>query len=180
MCFSAAMINRIMKPRAAALAFAAPLLFAAPALADTGHSKKRVNGSISVQTQNGNLHFGYNNRGYSSIGYSTHRRVGQNRYGVDQRQLRQQAIRVCRRAIRNEAYQSGFRDVDFDDGRYAEPIGPHGFRVTFNEVEFEGRRRDIERPVTCIVRRGDQVREIYGIPQPRSRGSHQGRRSYHK
>ena len=166
-----------MKPRAAALALAAPLLFAAPALADHGKSGKRVTGSISVQTGNGALHFGYTNRGHGTIGYSGHRHHSYNRYQSN-RQANRQAIRACRRAIRAEADYLGFRDVDFDDGRYAEQIGPRGFRVTFNEVEFETRRRDIERPVTCIVRRGDQVREIYGIPQRGQRGHRRGHYGY--
>ena len=167
-----------MKPRAAALALAAPLLFAAPALADHGNSGKRVTGSISVQTGNGALQFNVDNRGYGSVGYNTNRRYGQNGHYGDQREYRQmkrRAIRACRRAIREEAHYRGFRDIDFDDGRYAEQIGPRGFRVTFNEVEFETRRRDIERPVTCIVRRGDQVRDIRGIP---TRGQRHRNRGY--
>ncbi|NQY13389.1 MAG: hypothetical protein HRT81_05955 [Henriciella sp.] len=171
------MINRIMQPRAAALALAAPLLFAAPALADHGKSNKRVSGSITVQTGNGALHFGYRDRGYGHVGYSNGRYYGYSDRRTN-RQIKRRAIRACRQAIKSEAYHLGFRDVDFDDGRYAEQIGPRGFRVTFNEVEFEGRRRDFERPVTCIVRRGDQVREIYGIPQRgqryRNRGHHGG------
>ena len=180
------MINRIIKPRAAALALAAPLLFAAPAVADHGKSNKRVTGSISVQTDNGALHFGYSDRGYGTVGYSSHRHYGHSdRYGYSdrraRRQLKRRAIRACRRAIRDEAHYLGFRDVDFDDGRYAEQIGPRGFRVTFNEVEFEGRRRDFERPVTCIVRRGDQVRQIYGIPQRGQRHRNRGHRGgYYK
>jgi len=181
------MINRIMKPRVAALALAAPLLFAAPALADNGHSGKRVTGSISVQTGNGALQLNVNNRGYGTVGYSTNRRYGHNGHYGNQRadrQLKRQAIRACRSAIRQEARHRGFRDVDFDDGRYAERIGPNGFRVTFNEVEFETRRRDIERPVTCIVRRGDQVRDIRGIPVRGQRGHNRGNRgnrgSYYK
>ena len=170
------MINRIMKPRAAALALAAPLLFAAPALADNGHSGKRVTGSISVQTGNGALQLNVNNRGYGTVGYSTNRSYGNQRA---HRQLKRQAIRACRSAIRQEARHRGFRDVDFDDGRYAERIGPRGFRVTFNEVEFETRRRDIERPVTCIVRRGDEVRDIRGIPNRGQRGQN-NRRGYYK
>lgn len=177
------MINRIMKPRAAALALAAPLLFAAPALADNGYSGKRVTGSISVQTGNGALQFNVDNRGYGTVGYSTNRRYGHNGHYGNQRanrQMKRQAIRACRRAIQDEAHYRGFRDVDFDDGRYAEQIGPQGFRVTFNEVEFETRRRDIERPVTCIVRRGDQVRDIRGIPHRNNRGHNRGHRGYYK
>jgi len=168
-----------MKPRAAALALAAPLLFAAPALADNGYSGKRVTGSISVQTGNGALQLNVDNRGYGNVGYSTNNRYGHNGHYGNQRvnrQMKRRAIQACRRAIRDEAHYLGFRDVDFDDGRYAERIGPRGFRVTFNEVEFESRRRDIERPVTCIVR-NDQVRDIRGIPVRGQRGNNRDHRS---
>lgn len=162
-----------MKSRAAALALAAPLLFAAPALADNGKANKRVTGGITVQTGNGALHFGVGHNGYSSVGYTTKRYNGYNtRYNSrhTNRQAKRQAIQACRQAIRQEAHHRGFRDIDFDDGRYAERIGPRGYRVTFNEVEFENRRRDIERPVTCIVRGGDRVSDIRGIPNTRNRG----------
>lgn len=176
-------MNRIMNPRAAALALAAPLLFAAPALADHGKSSKRVTGSVAVQTDNGGLYLNFGDRAYGSVGYSTSYRHGHRGYYGDRhnyRQMKRRAIRACRRAIRDEAHYLGFRDVDFDDGRYAEQIGPRGFRVTFNEVEFERRGRDFERPVTCIVRRGDQVREIYGIPRRGHRGHYRGHRGYYK
>ena len=52
------MMKSVMKPRAAALALAAPLLFAAPALADHGPSGKHIAGGVSVQTGNGTLQFG--------------------------------------------------------------------------------------------------------------------------
>ncbi len=175
------MMKDVMKPRAAALALAAPLLFTAPALADHGNTSKTVSGAISIQTENGGLYLNIGDRGYRSIGYRTNRHYGygDRYYGHRElRQMKRRAIRACRRAIRAEADYLGFRDVDFDDGRYAEQIGPRGFRVTFNEVEFEGRRRDLERPVTCIVRRGDQVREIYGIPQRGHRGHRRGQRGH--
>lgn len=173
------MMKRIMKPRAAALALAAPLLFAAPALADHGKSAKSVSGGITVATGNGALHLSIGDRGYGSIGYRTNQRYyGHNDYYRGDRRARRTAVRACRRAIRDEAHYLGFRDVDFDDGRYVEQIGPRGFRVTFNEVEFETRRRDIERPVTCIVRRGDEVRRLDGIPTPR-RHNHNHRRGYY-
>ena len=167
-------MKRIMSPRAAALALAAPLLIAAPAFADHGKSSKHITGGVTVHTGNGALHFGVGHHGYGSIGYSTRRSYGYDNYRYNDRynnrQAKRQAIRACRRAIVNEANYLGFRDVDFDDGRYAEQIGPRGYRVTFNEVEFEGFRRDFERPVTCIVRGGDQVRDIRGIPIPGKRG----------
>jgi hypothetical protein len=173
------MMKRVMKPRAAALALAAPLLFAAPALADHGKSSARVNGNVSIQTGNGGLYLNVGDRGYGSIGYSTRSYNHRGYRGDGYRQMKRRAIRACRQAIRNEAYYLGFRDVDFEHGRYAEQIGPRGFRVTFNEVEFEGRRRDFDRPVTCIVRRGDQVRDIRGIPVPGKRG-HRNHRGYYK
>ncbi|MEO1405034.1 MAG: hypothetical protein AAFV54_00905 [Pseudomonadota bacterium] len=159
-----------MSTRAAALALAAPLLFAAPALADHGKSGKRVTGGVTIQTGNGALQIGLSNQGYSSIGYTSNYRYGHSGYRLNNREAKRVAVRACRRAIRREASYLGFRDVDFDDGRYAERIGPRGYRVTFNEVEFEGFRRDFERPVTCIVRGGDQVRDLRGIPIPGKRG----------
>lgn len=167
------MIKRIMTPRAAALALAAPLLFAAPALADHGPSGKRVSGGITFTTGNGALTLNVGHHGYGAVGYNTNQRYyGQNDYRRADRRARRTAIRACRAAIRNEAHYRGFHDVDFDDGRFVDQIGPRGFRVTFNEVEFETRRRDIERPVTCIVRRGDVVKHLDGIPYPRRNRQH--------
>lgn len=155
------------------LALAAPLLITLPALADNGHSKgKRTNATISI----GNGHSGFtistSNRGYSNHGYRTNRGYRLNEWGQTRhevKQMKRYAAQQCRRAIKGEAYNIGFRDVDFDDGRRVSQIGPRGFRVTFNEVEFETRRRDIERVVTCTVRRG-QVRRVEGIPQRGQRG----------
>lgn len=168
-----------MTPRAAALALAAPLLFTLPALAHHDKPNKQVTGGITVQTGNGALHFNVGRHGHSSIGYSSNRRYANNTYRAGNREAKRRAVQACRRAIRNEANYLGFRDVDFDDGRYVEQIGRRGYRVTFNEVEFETRRRDIERPVTCIVRGGDQVRDLHGIPQRGQRG-HNNRNGYYK
>ena len=185
------MMKRIMKPRAAALALAAPLLLTAPALADHGKSSKSVNGTISVQTENGGLYLNIGDQGYRSYGYNTRRHspygYGHDGYYVNDwgqtkrevRRLKRRAIRACRAAIRDEAHYRGFHDVDFEDGRRARQIGPKGFRVTFHEVEFEGRRRDIDRQVTCVVRRGDHVKRLEGLPSPRGRG-YNDRRGYSK
>ena len=163
-----------MTTRAAVLALAAPLLITLPALAQNGHSKgKRTNATISIGNGHSGITISTSNRGYSNHGYRTNRGYSNNRgYRLNEwgqtrqqvRQLKRQAAQQCRRAIKGEAYNVGFRDVDFDDGRRVRQFGPGGFRVTFNEVEFETRRRDIERVVTCTVRRG-QVRRIEGIPQ---------------
>lgn len=181
-----------MTTRAAVQALAAPLLLTAPALADKGHSKgKRANATISIGNGHSGITVSTSNRGYNAYGYNRsygHSNRGYNRgyrYGVNEwgqtrrevKQLKRQAIRACRQAIRQEANYKGFRDVDFDDGRRAYQNGRQGFRVTFNEVEFEGRRRDIERQVTCQVRRGTNVKWIDGIPQRGKRG-HRRNSSY--
>ncbi|MEL6258751.1 MAG: hypothetical protein AAFQ67_06825 [Pseudomonadota bacterium] len=99
-------------------------------------------------------------------------------YGASLKELRRNAARQCRRAIRREARYIGFRDVDFD-GRRIKQIGPRGFAVTF-DTEFEGRRREFDRYVTCVVRRGE-VRRIEGVPRPgRRHGKHYGYSAYSK
>lgn len=157
-----------------ALALAAPLFFTAPALADAGHKQakkgKRVVSNVTLAGPAGTYTVSSHARGYDRP-YGHNYRV--NVYGQSTREaerLERQAVRACRRAIRQEAYQIGFRDVDFERSRRVKQIGPLGFRVTFREVEFEGRRRDWERRVSCVVRRGDLVRQIKGIPEPRRRG----------
>lgn len=174
------MINRIMTTRAAVLALAAPLLITLPALAQNGHSQGKRSGAV-ITVQSGNVGFSINTsgRGYTTYGYNNRNR-GYNRghrnlnqWGQTPRevkQLKRNAAQQCRRAINYEAQQIGFRDVDYDDGRRVRQIGPNGFRVTFNEVEFETRRRDIERVVTCTVRRG-QVRNLEGVPNRTHRGN---------
>lgn len=156
-------MNRIMTTRVAALALAAPLLFTAPALADKAHGK-RSGATISVQTGNGAITYSTRSNRISYAGYGYRDRAyARDRYGRPE--LERQAKRACRRAIAQKASYIGFRDIDFDSRGRAYQIGPRGFEVTFNEVEFEGRRRDFERPVTCIVRQG-QVHRVDGIPQP--------------
>ncbi|MEM9586882.1 MAG: hypothetical protein AAGA03_06340, partial [Planctomycetota bacterium] len=168
------MMKAIMKPRAAALAFAAPLLFAAPALADNGRANKGVTGSVTFQNGAGALTFDIGQNGlrsnvhhrHGSYGHRNYRHYGHDDYQQSNRQARRTAIQACRRAIRREANYIGFHDVDFERGRYAERIGPRVYRVTFNEVDFEGRLLDFERRVSCFVRRGDRVVDIQGIPVP--------------
>ena len=186
--FGGVMINRVMKTKAAVLALAAPLLLTAPALAD--HGRRADSGtslSVSIGTPNADLTLSTGSHGnlvlarhgdrYSRRGYRGNE-YGQSRREV--RQLRREAKRACRRAIANEAYAIGFRDVDFDDDRRVRQIAPYGFVVRFDEVEFESRRREFERPVSCTVRRG-QVRRIDGIPHRghRGRGHHRRYRGHH-
>lgn len=173
------MINRIMTPRAAALAIAAPLLFSAPALADHGKST-RSSATVSIQNGQAGLTLHVGDRG--RYGYTTNYDRNYRGYHHDNsyrlKEAKRRAIRSCRRAVRDQAHYAGFREVDFDSRGRAYQIGPRGFEVTFREVEFEGRRRDFERRVSCIVRRGE-VRQIDGIPQPRRRGHHK-RHGYYK
>jgi hypothetical protein len=166
------MINRIMNLRVAAVALAASALIAAPAVADPVRGtvlelNKRVssNTGLTIQVAHNSGHSHRNTR------RANHYRV--NEWGQSQREVRQlkrDATQACRRAISRQAYNIGFRDVDFDDDRRVNQIGPNGFRVSFDEVEFEGRRREFERRVTCTVRRG-QVRHLDGIPQPGRRAA---------
>lgn len=155
-------MNRIMTTRVAAVALAASALIAAPAFAD--RAKPRASAAVtvdvgrhaSVTLTSGRVH-------------NAHHRGG-GRYYND-RELRRDAVRQCRRAIRNEGYSRGFRDVDFDDRRVRQ-VGPRGFVVRF-ETEFEGRRREFERDVRCEVRRG-RIVALDGVPYP-GRRHHQRR-----
>lgn len=141
-CFSVGMMNRIMTTRTAALALAAPLFFAAPAIAQKPGAPK---------------HYAPYSYSYGHSGYAPRK------YG---RKDSRHAARLCRSAISYEAKRAGFRDVDFDDGYYVDRARRGGLRVTFREVEFEGYRRELERPMSCVVDRG-AVRWIDDLPRPR-------------
>jgi len=176
------MINRIMTLRAAALALAAPLLIATPALADKGQAKyASPKEKITVRVQNGGITIraGQNRRAHQPVSYRNYGDRGHRGYAYlnefgqteqQERRLRRRAIRACRIAVNQEANYIGFRDVDFESRARARQIGPKGFKVTFRAVEFEGRRRDFERPVSCVVRGGDNVKQVIGVPEPRRRG----------
>ena len=167
------MIKCIMTPRAAAVAFAASALFAAPALADpvTQHKPAKGGKAASVQFNFGNgvelsyasgdwalnhYHGYYGNRGYRNRDYNQRYR---------QQRLRKDAIQACRRAVKYEARNRGFRRAYFEGVERVRQIGPRGFLVRA-EFEFEGRRRDFDRDVTCEVRRG-RVVDINNLPRPR-------------
>ncbi|MEO0981355.1 MAG: hypothetical protein AAFX03_01740 [Pseudomonadota bacterium] len=156
-----------MTPGCAVAALAASAVFAPTAAAqkvDRGFNELRGGQAVAVER-----------RGPNGRVLVTDQQIHAAHHGVSTRQLRRQAARTCRRAIRNEAYHIGFRDVDFN-GRYVERIGPRGFAVTF-ATEFEGRRREFHRNVTCVVRRGE-VRRIEGVPRGRGRGYRDFHRSY--
>lgn len=159
------MMKPVMNIRVAAAAIAASALIAAPAAAegtkvrasfDTGQS------GLTIKVGH-NSHRDYRRDRRDGYGYRLNE-WGQTRSEV--RYMKRAALRKCRRAISNEAWHIGFRDVDFEYGRHGQnvqQIGRYGFRIRFDDVEFERRRRDIERDVTCVVRRGEVVR-LRGMP----------------
>lgn len=145
------MMKRIMTTGGAAVALAASaFLFAPPAAADHGAHRS--------------------GKSYHSHG-GRYRSDDHGRY-ANTRQLRRNAVRTCRRAIRDEGYYKGFHDIDFEDRRVRQ-VGPAGFIVRY-ETEFEGRRREFERNVYCEVRRG-RIVALEGIPQP---GRYRQKRRY--
>ena len=176
-CLSALMINRIMTTRVAALAFAAIPLTAAPALADQP-ARASVTSTTGLSLSIGDASFyisaGNNNWRGRDGRYYRNDRYGQRPW--ETRQLRRQAVQQCAAVIQRKGYRAGFRDVDIDNDFRVKQIGPRGFRIRFDDVEFEGRRREFYRDVTCTVRRGDVVK-IAGLPERANRG-HKGRDRY--
>ncbi len=172
----------MMKPirtlGAAVVALAAPVLLAAPAAADPLGAVAKVETRISDNTTltlalgSSSYEAAYRPRGQDY-------RRGLNQYGQTDREVRdltRDAVQACRQAVRYEARQLGYRQVDIDDDQRVRQIGPRGFFVTFHEVEFESRRRDIEARVSCEVRQG-RVVHVEGIPRPhKGKGPPPGRR----
>jgi hypothetical protein len=167
-CIGVNMIKPVMILRVAAVAFAASALFTAPALAETnsaalGKVDAKFGDDARIIVQVGE-HGHYRRDDYRrGRGRQRLNAFGQSRW--EERELRQEAAEVCRTEIDRVAWRIGFRDVDFDDGRYVEQVGPYRFIVHY-EVEFEGRRRDYDRDVACTVRRGE-VTDISGLPDAR-------------
>lgn len=172
------MIKTIMKTRVAALAFAALPLTALPALADEApyRTQTAVSGfSLSVADSSFYVSVG-NNRYRGRDGrYYNNDRYGQRPW--ETRQLRREAVRMCAAAIQRQGYRAGFRDVDIDNDLRVNQIGPKGFRVLFDDVEFEGRRREFYRDVNCTVRQG-RIANISGLPTPGNRGQQGHDRGY--
>ncbi|WP_143435524.1 hypothetical protein [Henriciella aquimarina] len=164
-----------MTSRVAALALAASPLIALPAMADAP--------ATTAQTALGGLSLSVGDAAfYVSVGHDRWRgRNGRhyrpNPWGQrpwEVRRLRRDALQRCAGAIQRQGYRIGFRDVDIDDDVRVRQIGPKGFRVRFDDVEFEGRRRAFDRDVSCTVRRG-QVVDLDGLPRPGHRGYDRGR-----
>jgi len=160
------MKNRIMTSGVAAVALAASALIALPAAADAPAVRAGVATSLG---DNSTLfiEIGHGGADYrpAAYGYGHDRDRG---YSQSYRRSRD-AIRACRAGIKHEARRTGFLDVDFDSRAWAQRIGRRDYQVRFREVEFEGRRREFERSVTCTVRDG-RVTWIDGMPQPGGRG----------
>lgn len=157
------MMKPIKSLGAAVVALAAPALFTLPAAADTRSVAKIETLLGSDTTLTLAIVSGYDDR-RGGAGY----RRGLNQYGQadwEVRELSRHAVKACRKGVRYEARQLGYRDVDIDDDQRVRQIGPRSFFVTLDEIEFEGRRRDLETRVSCEIRRGSVV-SIEGIPHP--------------
>jgi hypothetical protein len=157
------MMNRIKSLGAAVVALAAPVLLAAPAAADTRIETRLGNETTLTLALGSSDYDDYHRRDY---------RRGLNAFGQTDREVRaliRDASQACRQAVRYEAGNLGYHDVDFDDAPYVQQISRRGFLVDFDDVEFEGRRYDRETRVTCEVRRGEVI-SVEGIPRP-----HRGR-----
>lgn len=159
LCFSGPMRNRIKSLGAAVVALAAPVLLAAPAAADTRIETRPGNETTLILALGSGDYNDYHRRDY---------RRGLNAFGQTDRELRaliRGASQACRQAVRYEARNLGYHDVDFDDEPYVEQISRRGFLVDFDDVEFEGRRYAPETRITCEVRRGEVI-SVEGIPRP--------------
>lgn len=157
------MMQPIKSIGAAVVALAAPALFTLPAAADT-RSAARLETLLGSDTKL-TLSIG---SGYGDYHRGGGYRRGLNQYGQtdwEVRELSRDAAKACRQAVRYEARQLGYRNVEIDDDLYVRQIGPRGFFVTLGEVEFEGRRRGVETRVSCEIRRGSVI-SVEGIPYP--------------
>ncbi|MEM5516877.1 hypothetical protein WNY37_07935 [Henriciella sp. AS95] len=159
-----------MTTRVAALALAATPLLAAPAFADAP-ARSTVTASPALTVALGDASF------YVSIGNDrwrgrNGRYYGRSTYGQspwEVRQMRRSAMQQCAAAIQRKGYRAGFRDIDIDDDVRVRQTGRNSFHVRFDDVEFEGRRRELERDISCSVDYG-RVVSLSGIPQPGRRG----------
>lgn len=165
------MMKRIRNTRVAAAALAASALFAAPALADPGQGFGRYHGEahrgddarlvvVDVRGRTGtHVSSGRYDR------YDDYDGRYDNRWRHDDimREIVRDAVRSCRRAVRIEADRKGILDVDFEDVDIRR-VAPRVAEVRF-EAEFEGRRVELERNVTCTYTRGHVV-DVRGVPTP--------------
>lgn len=155
------MMKRIVTSGVAAAALAASALFALPAAADPP-----VKAGIATRVGDNTtlfLSIGNDGRDYRPATYS-YRGHGHGHGLSPSERMSRDAIRACRTGIQYEARRLGYRDVDFDSRAWAQPAGRHAYRVSFREVEFEGRRHGFDSSVSCTVRDG-RVIDIHGIPR---------------
>ncbi|WP_321489962.1 hypothetical protein [uncultured Hyphomonas sp.] len=162
-----------MTSGAAVVAFAASSLLALPAAADSPPVRAAIaagigdNSTLFIEVGHGSDYrpAAYSYRG-AARGYAPRYRDRMSR----------EAIQACRSGIKSEARRLGYRDVDFDSRAWAQPFGRRGYTIRFREVEFESRRHDFERSVSCTVRNG-RVTDIQGLPYRGAGPRYDGRRS---
>lgn len=175
--FSVPMMKPIRTLGAAVVALAAPALFALPAAAD---GPRGTIAKVETPLLGAKITLSSGARYDHRDDFRGPRYNGRNEWGQTDRQvaeLRRDAVQACRSAIRAEGRRAGFREIDFDKDHWARQAGPRSFFVTFQEVEFETGRRDIETRVDCDVRNG-RVTQVSGIPHNRDyrKGPPPGRR----
>lgn len=153
-----------MTSRVAALALAAIPLTTAPALADAPARTQAALSGVSLSLGDASFYVSIGNDRWRGRNGRQYRRghYGQSPWEV--RQLRQDAMQRCAGAIQRQGYRAGFRDVDIDDDLRVRQTGYRDFVIRFDDVEFEGRRRDRESDVTCVVRDYTVV-SLSGLPQ---------------
>lgn len=170
LCFPAAMMKRIMNTRVAALALAATPLLAAPALADAPASRTAVAApALSLNVGDASLYVSVGHDRWRGRDGRYHSRSSYGQSPWEVRGLRRSAMQQCAAAIQRQGYRTGFRDVDIDDDVRIRQTGRNSFHIRFDDVEFEGRRRELERDISCSVNYG-RVVSLTGIPQPGRRG----------
>jgi hypothetical protein len=180
------MMNRIRSLGVAVVALAAPVLLAAPAAADTvrgGLAKveTRIGDdtklTLAIRSDDYEDHrrsgYGHGDDGYrGGRGYDRYNEWGQTER--EARELRRDALRACRQAIRYEAESRGYFDIDLLDEPRAYQVGRRSFTVTLDHVVLESRYRDRAARLTCEVRRGEVV-SVDGFPHRRHRGGYDRR-----
>ncbi len=155
-CFCAAMSKPYHLTGALVAAFAAPVLFAAPANA------LPVRGAIEKLEQR------LEDEAYAEPVHYRPDRRHDNRWNQTPREVHRltgQAIYQCEREISREARRIGYRTVEISDRRHVTQTGPYRFQLGFRDVSFRTGRHQVRARVRCDVVRGT-VTHLEGIPWP--------------
>ncbi len=159
------MMNRIMSLRVAAVALAAPALFALPAAAQNAYRadpyKAHDAGKSSHAHDDRDMR--HARHGGRDDPYRDARKPGRyddpyrHGYAGHERARQRDALRQCHTAIKRKAHYLGYRDVDFERDYEVNRVGRAGFNVLLRGVEVEDRYRQVAGDVYCTIRRGEVV-----------------------